>query len=283
VIAWLQAEVTPTEACERLKVCPLKVVKSVKSENDLKCDLCLELVGEIELGVLDKRTEAQIERELERICRRFPLDVRRVCTSTVENHLTQIIAWINAGKTGKVICETLKFCVVKPALSENDLKCDVCSRLALRVDILLEEGHNEAHIRRELERDCHRLPRELRAGCEQLVANDLHQVIAWLQAEVTPTEVCERLKVCPLKTEVKKNDVFCDLCKQAVKYVEDLLKDGKVEHEIAVEVKKYVCEQLPFPISTACSGAVDQYLPEILKYLEQGLETLDICVRIGIC
>ena len=60
------------------------------------------------------------------------------------------------------------------------------------------------------------------------------------------------------------------------------MKSTTVEQEVADLVAK-ACEVLPAPYSSLCSSIVQTYVPQIMKWVEQGMEKVDICTKIGLC
>ena len=81
---------------------------------------------------------------------------------------------------------------------------------------------------------------------------------------------------------VSKDNTACDLCTQIVTAVEEAMKSTTVEQEVAVLVAK-ACEVLPAPYSSLCSSIVQTYVPQIMQWIEQGMEKIDICTKIGLC
>ena len=74
----------------------------------------------------------------------------------------------------------------------------------------------------------------------------------------------------------------CDVCKSVINLVQNLLKSGKVETEIIAEVDK-LCGKLPSVLSSVCEILADRYVPQIIKYIESGIEEAAICDKLGFC
>ena len=87
----------------------------------------------------------------------------------------------------------------------------------------------------------------------------------------------------PQKPKIKNlNSIQCDICQAAVVYVKDCLQDEKVEEEIIADIDM-LCQQYPSPYDQLCTNAVKNYVPTIIYYVEQGLETIDLCVILEYC
>ena len=79
-----------------------------------------------------------------------------------------------------------------------------------------------------------------------------------------------------------KNESFiCTICTQIVEVIEGLLEDEKTEKEIE-ELVLQQCLLWSDPYRSVCETLV-QYVPLIMQLSAEGLETLDICVKIGFC
>ncbi|OHS97638.1 hypothetical protein TRFO_09344 [Tritrichomonas foetus] len=60
------------------------------------------------------------------------------------------------------------------------------------------------------------------------------------------------------------------------------MKDATVESEI-IKLVEQLCETFPAPYSSLCDSLVEQYVPLIMQWIEEGLESLDVCSKIGLC
>lgn len=81
---------------------------------------------------------------------------------------------------------------------------------------------------------------------------------------------------------MKVGGFTCEVCKAIVTGVEDLLKDKKTEEEIAALIGAQ-CVLLPDEYQQQCKTMCETYVPLIMQYIEQGLESVDVCVKLGFC
>jgi saposin len=147
---------------------------------------------------------------------------------------------------------------------------------------------------------CRYVSGKLVEQCEEYVKK-VPIVVAAISNGSEPTDICREIKQCgnevvsvkqkaiprnlPLRNRIEmsfSDTVPCDICKLIVGLVEKLLKDQKVEEEIATEVEK-VCALFPAPVPVLCKAYIDQYLPDIIAYIEKGMEAIDVCKTLGIC
>jgi saposin len=138
------------------------------------------------------------------------------------------------------------------------------------------------------------LPAPLSASCRALVDPSISNIIKLVEQGVASLDICKKAGICGtrkrnsqilLNEEVLKqvdNDVACDLCKQVVKYVEKLVLEELFEDEI-IRLVNQLCDTMPPPLSTYCRDIIDQWIHEIVKLLEEGIDHLEICKRIKLC
>ena len=87
------------------------VAGHLKKEKALpQCELCKQMMKELEKHLNDKKSREQIEQALERVCHAFKTPVRAKCTSFMDKHADQIVDLIMKGMMPKEICTALGFC-----------------------------------------------------------------------------------------------------------------------------------------------------------------------------
>jgi saposin len=65
----------------------------------------------------------------------------------------------------------------------------------------------------------------------------------------------------------------------------DYLVDSDIPYVVAdlEAVATEVCDLLPFPLSTVCIGVLDQYITEIVAWLENETDPSLVCTELGLC
>jgi hypothetical protein len=134
---------------------------------------------------------------------------------------------------------------------------------------------------------CQTFPSEFRSNYIEFSYRRLPKLIDDVELLRPVSDICEIGKICTnsnLKTKVPipKNGVFCDLCTDLVNAAAQALIDQKVEEEIE-DMLERLCDELPSVVGILCRSIVAQYTPVILAWLEEGIESLEICVRLGLC
>lgn len=79
-----------------------------------------------------------------------------------------------------------------------------------------------------------------------------------------------------------KGETLCDLCHQLVSYVKDLVSSAALEEEIRDFLYGY-CDTLEWPTKDICRSSVLTYLPSIIQMIEDNIDSLHICQKIGFC
>ncbi|XP_078284705.1 prosaposin [Rhinoraja longicauda] len=107
----------------------------------------------------------------------------------------------------------------------------------------------------------------------------------WCQDVKTASE-CGAVKHCQQNVwrQPTVKSVPCDLCKEVMSVVGNLLKDNATEAEMRSYLNK-ACELLPNPTMTKqCNELIDDYLPIILDILNEELENPEVvCSALHLC
>ena len=74
----------------------------------------------------------------------------------------------------------------------------------------------------------------------------------------------------------------CVFCKFYVSLIEDYLKDGQTQEEIAESVSQ-LCDYCSETVKPFCTNLVKIFLPTIITYIEQGIEEAQVCQLISLC
>ena len=145
--------------------------------------------------------------------------------------------------------------------------------------------------------------------CDNLVDNDLPKIIAAVENKESPSKVCDQLKLCtngtlvaaaaPVKSTAAvlvvpfvpavavasavaaPQDGMCTVCQAIVGFVESYLEQNSTEAQIQARLDA-ACA-LTGPFATECKALVDQYLPQIIAWVEKNETPQDICTKLGVC
>ena len=293
----------------------LGMCADIKLKNSVLCDVCQDMVIAVEKMIDEGKVEEEIIKEADRLCQLLPVPYASLCAAYVNQGIEQLIQQIQEGLETMDICVMAGLCPEegkkqkkarcpgKVKMSYDDMACDMCTKIVLYVEEILKDTREEQEIVKFVQQYCKKLPAPLSTLCGQLAADYVPLIMIWLEQGLEVLDICVKVGFCPqtakkaveragkkfvsvrypvIKGKKFDNDMACDMCTKIVLYVEEILKDTREEQEIVKFVQQY-CEKLPVPLSTLCDQLASDYVPLIMIWLEQGLEVLDICVKVGFC
>ena len=141
------------------------------------------------------------------------------------------------------------------------------------------------------EQVCDLMPTPYSTLCHTLVKTYVGLIMELLEQGLAALDVCVRIGLCEPAPSAKKavrmprkfsEDWACKMCQTVVETVKESMESTQVVEEVTVIVEQ-LCDLMPAPYSTLCHTLVKTYVGLIIELLDQGLEALDICVRIGLC
>jgi hypothetical protein len=299
---------TDDEICQEIGMCQSFVFQQKKqTKNIFDCEMCKELV-EMAAKYLGQ-DESTIVQELESFCSDLgPL--ASTCKDLVDTYVKEILDLLQSGATADVICEKIGMCdsavkkipVAKLMAAKKVVKspqfgeCDICKVIVEAAQALLGLGTDE--IEKKLDDVCDGIP-FVGSECKKLVAKYVGEIVAYLKAGKTTDEVCKLITLCSkfdqillnqihartmamveqLKAKRQPKDFTCDLCVEIAAEVGKYL--GQDETEIVQELESF-CSDLG-PLASTCKSLVDEYVPKLIGYLQDGQSDKDACAAVGLC
>jgi predicted Zn-dependent protease with MMP-like domain len=213
----------------------------------------------------------------------------------VANSFDDLRAAILTGATVLEACDQAGYCqpakkarvpsVKKP---KDELTCEFCENLVSYIEHLLLDGYAKPEIEELVKEMCSTLPSFLATLCDDIIDQALDDIIYWLEHEIDVFNVCVKIGLCSSdekkKTVARRNprDLYCDMCREFVTYVEDLVLKNYTEGEIETLVRE-ACDQLPQPFSQVCNDCIDQVIDDVINWIIAGIDDYDICVKLGFC
>merc|ERR1712065_63779 len=255
----------PSQICTEIKLCTPSTPK-VEVVGGVECNLCTLAASAIEKYVAENKTLAEIEHELDDICKHTPWD--KDCEAFVDEYTQKIINAILSGETPAELCAEIGLCSGDEEIVEKKV-----------VDVA-PIGETE------LGKVCKLLPGDFGATCVSLVDNYLPAIIEHIENDFPPATACAALGLCP-KAAPKVaaapiGETECTLCEFAVNFVETKLNESSTQTEIETELGK-VCKLLPGDLGSTCVAIVDNYLPAIIEHIENDFPPATACAALGLC
>ena len=276
--------------CSTYGFCGNAVVKAARQPDlgNAGCDVCHGIVGLIESLLKEQATQEIIIEQIDKLCDTMKDPLKSLCDQLVAHYIPTIINWIEQGIEKAQICEKLGFCStsVSAAIRQpNGMTCTVCTTIVQAIEKAMVSTKVESEIIALVEKLCAKIPAPYSTLCDSLVEQYVPKIMEWLEQGLEHLEICQKIGLCSaeeIKIRQNANSITCDLCTGLVKAIEEAMVSTTVESEIIALVEK-LCNKAPAPWSTLCDSLVQQYVPTIMEWLEQGLEHLEICQKIGLC
>ena len=317
ILQWVEQGLDSLDICAKIGLCDtteLVISNPPKyPKNSELCDMCTDLIQYVETLLQNETIEEEIDELAQNYCSSLSWPTRDICKSMIKTYLPSFLEWIGKDVDSLNICARIGVCdatkfkktarkhkinypTAIKTVSNAD-KCATCLELLDRVKIYLDNATVEEEIEENLKGYCSTLSWPMKDLCNSLVTQYIPTLITYVEQDLNSTQICSLVGYCTNTARKSKrisrinkialpkyydNSFGCDMCKQVVKYVEQILVDTTVESEIATLVEQ-LCVSFPSPYDSLCKTAIETFLPSILQWVEQGLDSLDICAKIGLC
>ncbi|GIY67639.1 hypothetical protein CEXT_229032 [Caerostris extrusa] len=219
---------------------------------------------------------------------RLPAAVASECKQFVDENIDFLMNTLVEFLDPQKVCSILKICPAQivleaPKISVNNVECDLCKQVVNKVG----DKETEEQIMLAMEKVCGDLSPSITTECEEFVSTYGDMIVALLVQHIEKELVCPKLQLCPaqIKLEAPKssvNDVECELCKEVIAKVEDIVKDQKTVDKIEAALDE-VCSRLPSSIATKCINFVNTYTDMIVTLLMQELDPAMVCAELKLC
>ncbi|KAJ8721344.1 hypothetical protein PYW07_002119 [Mythimna separata] len=185
-------------------------------------------------------------------------------------------------ETNEIYDNTVNGRAVRPPVSQKTV-CVMCEFVMREIDDEIKDKHNEDEVKKVIHNVCKRMPKNIRAECDQFVEKYADMLISLLAQELQPEQVCEELKLCdnPSVAAVKEEILDCAVCEAVVMAVHKVLSNDKVDRNIVHIIEKS-CALLPAKYNDRCHALLEIYGDSIIHLIEQ-IGTKGVCQKIGMC
>ncbi|GBN42353.1 Prosaposin [Araneus ventricosus] len=294
IVTLLIQELDPQLVCAQLGLCPASVLleQPKGTDNDVECFLCKEVIQKMEQLVNDNRTEEAIKAALDEVCSLLPPSYRTKCDNFVNKYTDLIVTLlIQELLNPQMVCAELGLCsssvlIEQPKGTDNNVECDLCKEVIQKVADMVKDQRTEDEIKAALDKVCSYLPSSISAKCESFVNQYTDLIVTLLMQELDPQMVCAELGLCPSQIKEEKpkelKDLDCDLCKDVVAKIDEIVKENKTEDEIRRALDK-VCSYLPSTIASKCEAFVNQYTDYLIAFISQDMSPGLVCAAVEIC
>ena len=296
ICEWIKQGIETSKVCEKLGFCDPELRKKGRLPvipSNSACSACQQAVAFIEETLKSTTVVEEIIDLCDGLCEKQQI-ISDICKYIVKTYVPVVINWLEQGLESLDICTKIGFCAaprharVPMRASGNSVLCSMCEKSVAYIRVLHEQGKTPTEITAITKAVCNTFPAPLSTTCIQVIADYVQLIIHMIDEGSTDHEVCGKIGLCLeekwMKKAMKKQavPVPCTMCQTVVTLVQKLIESTTVESEIETAVAKY-CQSLTSPLGTICESLVQQFIPIIIDWVEQGIEALNICVNLGLC
>lgn len=179
-----------------------------------------------------------------------------------------------------VLCSAGSIPVAFPEVA-TEKKCTVCKVVVSLVDDMIKSNTTESAIIAQIQKFCSLMPSAYAPICKDLVEQYIPLIISYITQEFPPEQICTLIGFCG---SLLVKDVYtCNLCKWLVMYIADKL-EKKIDIQKIIQIAEAeICSHLGKKYTDVCDSLVETYIPQIVAYIESGLDPQAICKAIGLC
>ncbi|KAE8280479.1 Prosaposin Proactivator polypeptide Saposin-A Saposin-B Saposin-C Saposin-D Precursor [Larimichthys crocea] len=290
--------------------------KQEKQESDTVCQDCIKFLTDAQQEAKDNTSfiDSLIE-NIENQCDLLGPGLSAMCKQYVSQYGVVVVQQLMSMQP-KDICVHAGFCTAtkkstpmlkllaaktvesvadksaqKMVRVRNSAGCAICEFVMKQLESMLEDQTTEEEVIQAVEKVCTFLPDSLKGQCKDLIETYGQAIIELLVQQADPKTVCTVLALCNDAKRVYvaaldqtrfKVGGYCEVCKKAITYVEEILEKNATEAQIEEAVRK-ACSFLPESLQAECDQLVEQYEPVLVQLLLQMLDPDFVCMKVGAC
>lgn len=275
------------------------------------CILCKTVFAELQTLDRDPATQKKVILVIkDKLCSRLG-SMDAVCIVAVDKYANDIFELLVNELDPETRCSALGFCkeetnvisnastltrlampatpviASKPRKTKASSTCVMCEFVIREIDSMLGDNATEAEIIQALDKVCGLMPDTIKAQCIQFVDEYGRAIIAMLEQQLDPKEVCTALGLCnSLVTSNKAQGVDdqpeCVVCQVIALYLDVVLAKNKSIAAIE-EALETVCDVIPNVYAKECDAFVNKYSSMIIMLIEEFAQPRVVCTKLGLC
>lgn len=302
------------KSCGAVKHC-IKAVwekQHVPVDTDSICKICLDMVTQARDQLESNETMDEIRQVFEGSCDLIPIKiVKKECKVLADDFIPELVESLASQMNPQVVCSTAGLCnsaridklledYNASQKSKNLLSCDQCNSIG---NVISHKFHTSSRdqVLDGFLAACGQMS-SFSDACSSTVLSYFSEIYLELSKNLNSENICHMSGVCsakfhqhedlPVEIETKSNvgflknkeatdDMPCDLCKQLVHHLRDILVANTTEAEFK-SVLEGLCGQTK-SFKDECVGLVDEYYDIIYQTLTSNLDPDGACFMIGVC
>jgi len=301
------SNLTAAAGCHATKHCIQTVWmhKDYPEDNDSVCQTCLDMVKQARDQLESNETQEDIKQVFEGSCKLIPIKiVSKECCKIADDFIPELIDTLASQMNPQVVCSVAGLCnnaKIDKLLIEHEKqnkKLDTCAGCHKVVDLMDNNFNNMSKddFLKSLLEVCGRMG-SLSDGCSNIIVTYFHNIYNYMKENFNSENVCllsgecsaqfhvHKVEVTPMSdvgfVNVNDDDLPCELCKQLVGHLRDLLIADTTEAEFK-RVLEGLCKQTD-NFKNQCLSLVEEYYAVVYSFLVSELNSTQACEMINIC
>ena len=213
------------------------------------------------------------------------------------SNIEKYIRMIRDGQDPQSICKTLLKCTTQQPGSPRITACQVCTAVVNLIKAELAVSNTTVQIIiKAVEALCALIGDvPVYKECKVILA-EIKQIIEWIEQQLTPTDICERLGFCNKTIALVVSDfsraqlsgnssTLCNVCMMIVSAVDGLFENVVNKLQMVEDELNEVCDAMG-DLADQCKSVVVMVVDELksnVEYLESKLNPEKTCQALSLC
>ena len=265
------------------------------TKSALECQSCEYIMKFIRFQTLNKAQSVNAVKE--KIKALFEVIPSSKQNDEYLSNIEKYIKMIRGGQDPQSICKTLLKCTTQQLGSPRITACQVCTLVVDLIKVDLEISNVTIQlIIKAVEALC-ALIGDVPVYQEcKVILEEINQIIKWIEQQLTPTDICERLGFCNKTIALVMSDyssaqlngnssTLCNVCMMVVSAVDGLFENVVNKLQMVKDELNEVCGAMG-DLADQCKSVVDMVVDELqrnVEYLESKLNPKKTCEALSLC
>jgi saposin len=204
VLNYINQDETPTEICTQLGACTSgKKVGPIKTQvGQAECGGCEEVVNVVENWLENSDNQQDVIDTVEVVCSYMPA-WESTCDSIVASGVPQFVEYVQTYENATTVCNQIGACGSNLIAKPQQSNCVECTYVVTLIETFADNNASISSVETYLDTVCTWVP-DFETQCIQVIAQEVPAIFQYLQADMTPTQICAELGMCSSQKSPKK-------------------------------------------------------------------------------
>ncbi|KAG2383292.1 hypothetical protein C9374_004629 [Naegleria lovaniensis] len=185
-------------------VVPKEEVKA--TAGDAECEICKFLIQQVEAFIASNHSQAEIQKELNKLCSSVPSIFTQTCLS-VARMVPYILKKLEEHNSPGQVCQGLHLCTSSAVKTmptfqvdaevKGLIPCPACLMAMELVEQEISQSSVQSFVEDKLKNVCAKLPSTFSGYCASLVNQYFPVLVQKLLLAVSPEKICKLVDACP--------------------------------------------------------------------------------------